>query len=254
MKLNTLQRREFYEQGFIHIPGVVPRIMVNDALRAINTSLGDQGIDPAQITKYRSQSFAPEVQTQKPITNLYNKTPAAELAESLIGANDIKPIKAGQIALRFPGAQDPPRESAPHLDGMYSPHNGVPKSRILSFTMLLGVMLSDVTEPFAGNLTVWPGTHLLYEKYFREHGPEALLEGMPPVNLPPPKQLMGKAGDIVLCHYQLAHGVAANVAPHPRYAIYFRLFHTNHDVQWKEAMKDIWMEWAGMQDIVAAAS
>ncbi len=76
---------------------------------------------------------------------------------------------------------------------------------------------------------------------------------MPKVELPQPEQLIAQAGDIVLCHYQLAHGITANVSPHPRYAIYFRLSHVEHDANWKTCMTDIWLEWAGMRDLVLAA-
>lgn len=251
MKLNATQRQQFFEQGYVHVPGVVPRVMVNAALRAINHSMGE-GIDPAQIQTFRARSYAPELQREPVITDLYNKTPAFDLATSLIGEGDILPVTASQIALRFPGFQDPPKVVSPHLDGMYTPTNGVPEGRILSFTMLLGVMLSDVPEPYMGNLAVWPGTHHIYEKYFREHGPEALLIGMPPVNLPPPMQMLGQAGDIVLCHYQVAHSISQNVSPHIRYALYFRLYQTQHETRWKEAMTDIWLEWAGMRDLTSA--
>jgi ectoine hydroxylase-related dioxygenase (phytanoyl-CoA dioxygenase family) len=94
---------------------------------------------------------------------------------------------------------------------------------------------------------VWPGTHRLYENYFRQHGPEALLEGMPPVQLPEPVMLKGNAGDIVMAHYQLAHTAAQNISPNVRYAIYFRLLHVKHNDQWKEAMTHIWLEWDGMR-------
>lgn len=133
---------------------------------------------------------------------------------------------------------------------MYSPHNGVPKGTIQNFTMLLGVMLSDLPNPYSGNLSVWPGTHHIYEKYFQEHGPEALLNGMPPVDLPEPEQMLGNAGDVILCHYQIAHGVAPNVSPHTRYAIYFRLRHVEHDSQRFECMTNIWLEWPGIREIM----
>ncbi len=242
--LNHHHRAELRDNGFVHVPGVVPRIMVDRALNAINASLGE-GIDPAQLTKFRAQSYCPELQRTPVITDLVNKTPALELATQLIG--ELKPITGGQIALRFPGGGDPPKVHGPHLDGMYTPTNGVPEGKINSFTMLLGVMLSDVPEPFMGNLAVWPGTHQRYETYFREHGPESLLNGMPPIQLPEPRQMLGRAGDIVLCHYQLAHSIAQNASPHVRYAIYFRLHHVNHEAQWKQAMTDIWLEWPGMQ-------
>ena len=114
--------------------------------------------------------------------------------------------------------------------------------------MLLGVALSDVQQPFAGNLTLWPGTHNIYQEYFRKRGPEALLEGMPKVDLPDPEQQMVRAGDVVLVHYQVGHGAAINVSPHTRYAIYFRLKHVDHDAHELETMSDIWMEWEGMRE------
>lgn len=251
MQLSHAQKVSLYEKGFVKVSQVVPRVMVDAALRAINHSLGE-GIDPEQLNTYRSRSFCPELQDQPVITDLLNKTPALALAESAIGAGKIKPVTAGQIALRFPSLQDPPPPPNPHLDGMYTPYNGVPKGKILSFTMLLGVALSPVTTPFAGNLTVWPGSHHIYRRYFAERGPDALLEGMPPVDLPEPEQILAQPGDVILAHYELGHGVALNTAPFPRYAIYFRLHHVEHDKQRQETMTDIWREWEGLREIVAA--
>ena len=251
MELSDTQRREFMEQGYLHVANVVPPMMIDAALRAINHSLGE-GIDLAKIQTLRAQSYCPELQRDPVIIDLYNQTPASQLAQTLIGKGKVKPVGGGQIALRFPGMQAHPAEPHPHLDGMYTPTNGVPEGKIASFTMLLGVMLSDVSAPFSGNLAVWPGTHRLYENYFREHGPESLFTGMPPVDLLQPVHMLGKAGDVVLCHYQLAHAAVQNVSPHVRYAIYFRLHHINHDAQWKEAMTNIWLEWDGMQELGTA--
>ena len=44
---------------------------------------------------------------------------------------------------------------------MYTPDNGVPAGSVLSFTMLAGIVLSDVETGDAGNLVVWPGSHLV---------------------------------------------------------------------------------------------
>ncbi len=249
MQLTHAQRMALFETGYVHVPGVVPRVMVDAALRAINNSMGE-GMPPEDMPRLRAQTYCPEVTRTPAITDLLNRTPALALAESVIGQGMIAPINSGQIALRFPSMQDPPSPPRPHLDGMHTPTNGVPKGEIRNFTMLLGVMLSDVPGPFAGNLAVWPGSHTIYERYFRERGPQSLLEGMPDVPIPAPVQLTGQAGDIVLCHYMLAHGVTPNVSPHIRYAIYFRLNHVQHEQQRWESMTDIWLEWAGMQAIV----
>ena len=255
MELNHRQKNRLFEDGYVHVPSVVPRILVDTALRAINHSVG-QGMDPAQMTKFRAQTFCPEITQTPPITDLLLKTSAWELAEGLVGPGQLQPVKGGQVALRFPSLQDPPGRPGPHIDGMPSPTNGVPAGTLGSFTMLLGVLLSDLPQPDAGNFTVWPGTHRLYEAALREQGTERLLrgEGLPTIPMPAPVQITGQAGDIVLCHYELAHGVAPNVSPHPRYAIFFRLMHRDHGSHKSEALTNIWLAWDGMRDIVGSAA
>ena len=251
MQLSHAQRLEIYRNGFVRIPGAIPPAMVDAALRAINASVG-QGMNVDDMPIFRSQSYCPDVKNTPAITDLFNKTPAFALAESAIGEGKIRPVGGGQIGLRFPSMQDPPGQPRPHLDGMYSPTNGVPQGTIQNFTMLAAVFLSDVPGPYCGNFTVWPGTHHLYEAYFREHGPEALLDGMPKVQLPEPVQVTCRAGDLVLCHYQIAHCAAPNVSPHVRYGIFFRLSHIDHAGQKREVMQDIWREWEGLREIVAS--
>lgn len=221
------------------------------ALRAINASLGTQGIHPDSLPIFRAQSYCPELKNAPPITDLLANSPLWSIADSTIGAGKVRPVKGGQIALRFP-TMDTPSAPQPHLDGMYTPTNGVPKGTIANFTALIGVFLSDIPRDFAGNFTAWPGTHRLFESYFREHGPQTLLEGMPRLEMPTPEQITARAGDAIFCHYQLAHGVAGNGSPHIRYAIFFRLTHVDHDALHWECMTDIWREWAGMREVIHA--
>ncbi|MBW7456950.1 hypothetical protein K0U00_23210, partial [Paenibacillus sepulcri] len=84
-------------------------------------------------------------------------------------------------------------------------------------------------------------------QYFREHGADSLLKGMPPVELPQPVQTTGEPGDVFLVHYQLAHSVAPNVSPFPRYAIFFRVTHVDHHKDWRAPMTDIWLHWPGVK-------
>ncbi|GCE05628.1 hypothetical protein [Dictyobacter aurantiacus] len=252
MELTNQQKQEFFEQGFVKLPGIVPTPLVHDALRAINISLGSKGMDPAQLPTLRSRSYCPEIQDSEAITNLLYASQLWSVAESAIGQGNIKPVRSGQIALRFP-QEGPERIGNPHLDGMHSPLNGVKEGVIGNFTALLGVFLSDIPHPFMGNFTVWPGTHRLYEQYFREHTPQSLLQGMPDTPLPEPQQVTASAGDAALVHYQLAHTIAGNTSPFIRYGIFFRLSHIEHDALHWECMTDIWREWLGMRDVVSAA-
>lgn len=245
MELSYDQKQSIVRDGFVKIPGVVPRVMVDRALREINQAVGE-GMDTADMTRFRAQTYCPQIARSQAIGGLLNATPAWSLAESVIGEGRIQPTDYGQIALRFPGLQDPPGAPRPHIDGMYSPTNGVEKGTIGNFTALAAIFLSDVPNPFAGNFTVWPGTHRLNAEYFKEHGPESLLKGMPAVELPEPVQITGQAGDMVLAHYLLSHGVAANTSPHVRYAVFFRLTHVDHGSQKWESMVDPWLQWEGI--------
>jgi hypothetical protein len=250
MELTYNQKKEMLVQGYIKVPGVVPKIMVNHALRNINHSIG-QGMNKSDMTSFRAKSYCPELKDTAPITDLYNKTPVKDLVQSLIGIDATRPVRGAQIALRFPSLQDPPPSKfGCHLDGMHSPTNGVPEGKISNFTMLVGVLLSPVRDINAGNFTVWPGSHHIYEQYFREHGPESLLNGMPPVDLPQPVQTTGKPGDVFLVHYQVAHGIAPNLSPFTRYAIYFRVTHVDREKDWKAPMTDIWLHWPGIREIM----
>jgi ectoine hydroxylase-related dioxygenase (phytanoyl-CoA dioxygenase family) len=247
MELTYSQKRELFENGYVKIPKAVPDLMIDEALQTINHSMGE-GIPPDQIQIYRSRSYCPEVQSSTAITDLFNKTPAKDLVGSIMDIDRIHPITSGQIALRFPASGSEPRPAHPHLDGMYSPTNGVKAGQISNFTALVCVMLSDVTGDHAGNLSVWPKTHHQYEAYFQEHGAEALLDGMPPIELPEPVQVTGKRGDIVIAHYNLAHGVTPNISPNIRYAVFFRMKHLDiNETNWQRPMEDIWMHWPGIQ-------
>ena len=106
-----------------------------------------------------------------------------------------------------------------HIDGVRNakiPISIVPEGHVLQFSVLVGVLLKDLPNEFSGNLAVFPGSHLAIQDFVNQHGidPSSLLsvsasDDTSPsteVKLPnPPVQITGKAGDVVLCHWQTAH-------------------------------------------------
>jgi hypothetical protein len=133
---------------------------------------------------------------------------------------------------------------------------------ISNFSLLVGVVLADVPGPFTGNLVAFPGSHRQLESVFREQ--PAVLQTVAdrgdaalPRNLPfrEAVQVTARAGDLVLAHYQLAHSIAPNTSPHIRYVVYYRVHARAHkpDTYRPEAMRDIWVDWAGMANVVEAA-
>ena len=248
MSLTTQQKEQMRRDGYLILPNAVPRERIDAALHAVYHAMG-KGIPADQLTTWQSQSFFPDIARSPVVADLMNQSDLWPACAELLGEENVSQPNGGQLALRFPrepGAEA--RPPGPHVDGMHSPHNGVPKGTLASFSALAGVFLTDVARPDAGNFSVWPGSHLLLSKYFEEHGAKSLLEEnrLPPIEWPAPLQIEAKAGDAVICHHLLGHSVAANVAPLPRFAVFFRLKHRDHDAHRVEVLTDLWRDWPGL--------
>jgi ectoine hydroxylase-related dioxygenase (phytanoyl-CoA dioxygenase family) len=119
--------------------------------------------------------------------------------------------------------------------------------------MLVGIILSDVSEEFCGSLTVYPKSHHVTEKYFNEVGIDTVkengLSSFKTLPLCKPVQVTGKAGDVVFAHYNLAHTVAPNCSADFRYAIYFRI-NVRERPGCQEPLMNIWLDFPGLSDIV----
>lgn len=70
-----------------------------------------------------------------------------------IGAINSSALNA-QIAIRFPEL-----EGSPQTNNCIWHTDGFRQGQTHGFSLLLGLMLSDVSEENSGNLCVWPGTH-----------------------------------------------------------------------------------------------
>ena len=183
MPLTTAQKLSFIEDGYLKLPGAVSDELVAAARRAINTTLGTDGIDKDQIVTYQSQSWTPALRDSPAITDLFNKSTLKPTLIAALGGTpdeavfgDDNEVGGGQIALRFPlGEEEAKRvEAQPeaarwggHMDGLHTATNGVPKGVLGTFTCLVGVALSEQATPFCGELGVLKGAHKINEQFFR---------------------------------------------------------------------------------------
>lgn len=253
--LTQKQKLDFYENGYITIPGVVPQLMVDAARHAINHSIGAVGMNEEDLARFRAQSYCNEIREAPQIVDLFNKTPICQIAESLMGERNVQVPTSGQIALRFPGPlHTDPNEPSGHLDGLGTNTNGMAKGVYRrGFTALAVIYLADVPEPYSGNFTVWPKSHSFFADYFKKEGHEILANGMPRPELPEgARQITGKAGDVVLTHHQIVHAAAPNAGADIRYAVIFRLCHVDVEKIGYDAYTDIWKEWPGIQKAITA--
>jgi tetratricopeptide (TPR) repeat protein len=258
--LSESEKEHFFVNGYIIKRNVIPKEKVDAALRLINKELG-QGLEKEEMKKAQNGTFCPRIVNSPEIRNLFSGTDVSTLVGKLLGKN-CPPVWAGQVALRFPGTLCVPNTFSPvpfwnkifHIDGFHSKDNGIQKGQIKNFTCLVGIYLTDVSQEFSGNLVVYPRSHHVLEKYFRENGFEIArengLEKLPYLPISSPVQILAKAGDIVLAHYQLAHSIAPNTSPHVRYAVYFRVNMQAEGQHHPEPMLNIWTDYFGLKDTV----
>ena len=246
--LDQEQRRRFRQDGYLLLSGIVPRPLVDDALRAINASLGSEGMAKEQLPTYRARTFTPELIRSEPLLRLFHGSPLASVCQAALGGpGKLRPPTEAQIALRFPTLASGGGAAVPHIDGISAPGNGVPPGTLYHFTGLAGVFLSDVPAADRGNLTVWPGSHEVVSRHLQSQGVDAIVDRFPDLALGQPVPVLAQAGDAIIAHYQLAHGIAPNRGPHVRYATFYRLFHTDHERLGTRPLVDPWLEWEGLQ-------
>ena len=256
MQLTPEQIREFYDRGYVKIPGAISKAMVDTARQAVNHSIGTLGPNGEDMSKHRAAQFCRDLNGSPVIMDLFNASPVISLAESLMGEGNLqKPIRGAQVAPRFPTViGDVPPEPRGHLDGMGTGTNGMPKGVYRrGFTAFAVIYLADVPEPYSGNFTVWPGSHRFFENYFKREGLEVLSNGTPRIDLPEgPDMVTGNAGDFIIAHHQMIHTGGPNASPNIRYAAIARLRHIDCDKNGNDGFLDIWREFPCVREAIAA--
>ena len=246
--LTADQLRRFGRDGYLLVPGLVPPDGVAAANAAIDALIAERP-PPSGITGQHSYVERPPAQPA--LFGLLFDTPAYAIAEQLTTIGDLIGPSHVQVALTFPPYQHIPGSG--HVDGLNQlKHDGRPTS----FTMLVGVILSDQTTDDMGNLHVWPGTHRATAEYARTHGVDALLAGSaqwssPPVDQGNRTQVHGKPGDVLFAHYLLAHNIGGNTSDVIRRTVYMRLKRRGHEQNWRTALSDALAEYDGVRAVDA---
>lgn len=236
--LSDEQLDEFTERGFLLIPGVVRgRTLTQTGSRIDEIIAADP---PAPDKRGNHFYFRNTKKDQEPaLTAPLTGSDAFDLAEQLTGPGTLQAPTQVQIALNIPPY--PHRPGRPHIDASDPESTGGPIRG--TFTLLAGILMTDQLAENAGNLWVWPGTHLTHAAYFRENGPGQFC-AYPPIDLPEPVQVKGRAGDLLLAHYLLGHNIGGNYdSENTRRALYFRLSTLGHEAHTAEFLKDPWLDY-----------
>ena len=243
--LTDEQINEFAERGFVLVPQVVPGDVLAQAAGRIDELVA---ADPPLAGKTGNHFYFLETKDEpallKPLTGspLTGGT-AFGLAGDLAGTGTLEIPRQVQVALNIPPY--PHRPGGPHIDAANAEPTG--ESIRGTFTLLAGILMTDQLTENSGNLWVWPGTHLTHAAYFRDHGPHWFC-AYPPIDLPEPEQVKGRAGDLLLAHYLLGHNIGGNYeSAQTRRALYFRLSAVDHASHRSEFLQDPWLDYRPMK-------
>lgn len=230
--------RAFAARGYAVIPGIVPHPLLDTAMREIDglIELEPPPADRQGFHFYWRNHPAPADPLLVPLTG----SPALAAVEAMVSPLRLERPRQVQVSLNIPPYRH--RPGGPHLDGL-TPLG--PDGQPYTFTMLACVFLTDQVAEDMGNLWVWPGSPRVLAAHFREHGPDALL-GMahPTIELPPPEQVVGRAGDLFLGHYLLGHNMGGNLSATVRRVLYYRLRAEGHASRWRDCVQDALLEFA----------
>ncbi|MBV1852026.1 hypothetical protein [Catellatospora tritici] len=239
------QIRQFGDEGYVVVPRLVPAAGVAAANAAIDRLVAEQPPPEGHLGSYALVEKPPE--RQPALLGLLTHTPAYAIAEQLTAVGGLTGPTHVQVALTYPPYLH--RPGSGHIDGL---NQLAPDGRVTSFTLLVGVLLSDQSADDMGNVHVWPGSHHAVAAYARDHGISELLArsaetSHPPVDATHRTQVRGRPGDVVFAHYLLAHNIGGNMSSVIRRTVYLRLKRRGHAEHWRQALTDPFFEYDGVR-------
>ena len=138
-----------------------------------------------------------------------------------------------------------------HLDGYYTPTNGVPEGTVSYMNINVTIYVEDIDEK-GGCFTYWPGSHNVAYEYFKTHSLLSVQGGIssdvfPVGTFPQGQQFSGKAGDAIFWHGQMFHAGSKNINRNIRMALIGRFARKDaNDIRF-ETCADPWAHWEGIE-------
>jgi hypothetical protein len=242
--LTATEKRAFARDGMIIRRNTVAKELIDQA-RSLVDHWCRESMDPALISTYTQKTFAPELKSHLDLMALFTESPAAELAADLL--EDYRPVTTSQVQIRIPEAslESAQPEKAMHVDGVACPH--LDPDELRTFSLLVGVVLSDITDARGGALHYQEGGHLAMAEWFRTKWSLGISSQTPQeIDARAGTPFLGRPGDLLLMHHLVPHAVGRNLGTDPRVMAYFRVEHAEHAGRRLQALHDPWLDYPGL--------
>lgn len=181
------------------------------------------------------------------IDTLY-ESPIYGMAEQLVGEGLLTRPKTFGPKLNFPSKETEWSAPGGHLDGYYTPTNGVPEGTVGRFFVGVTLYLSD-QKPQGGGFTVWPGTHLQAAEYFKHNSMLKPKGGnvRDVIEMPDPVEITGPPGTVCFWHGSMVHSASKNCRPDIRMCMITRLSRLDQDDILFEFPDNPWEYWPALK-------
>jgi len=264
------QKRELKRNGFVVLDGILDDDVVAAAREELwRAAPWDRDDLDALVDGPERTTDELDVEDWEPYTRVNERV--YECVAPLVGDALEPPGERMSLIMRLPNGEQregdqapPPHREHGHVDG-YGPAFRNNKE-VGSYAVVASVYFDDV-EPRGGGFTVWPGTHWTVAEYYREHQLESIV-GPPHSAEPPgvdgeggwdystrlsaqhdPLEIWGEAGTVVLWHENLLHAGGVNRSGNVRMAGVKRFRREDRDEIRRDARRNPWKYWEGMQDV-----
>lgn len=223
MEILTPADMEFFEQnGYLRVPGVVPR---ENCESVIATTLDYLGMDPDDPEDWYRLPLTPggmiELYQHQALWNNRQWPPLYRVFA------DLQRTERLWVSIDRVNLKPPPRPNHPEYDHAGFIHWDVDTTDLSKVSYgIQGVLYLADTDEDMGGFQCVPGFHRNLAAWIAEQPPNRnprmpdlsrLPEGMRVTPIP------GKAGDLVIWHKLLAHGNGRNLSDRPRWAQYIAM-------------------------------
>lgn len=244
MPLTADELAAFTTNGMIIKRGFVPPNLVQRASSLV-TDWYRNNMDQSKMATYTQRTFAPDLGGHPDILALFTDSGATDLVRDLVG--EYLPVTTTQIQIRVPEAELQQQQpvKAMHVDGVACPH--LDPAELRTFSLLVGVVLSDVSDPAGGALRYVTGGHLRMADWFRTEWSLGITAQVPPrIDAEDGTPFLGTPGDLLLMHHLVPHAVGRNNTAIPRIMAYFRVSHIDHPTRKLDALRDPWLDYPAL--------
>ena len=248
MRLTDDDLAEFATDGYLLVPGVVPEDLLERADAEVDGLIEAEA--PSGVQEPGQHAWFPTPERLPRCDDVLRRSPALEIAEELVAPARLDhAFDHIQVATTVPRWAHVP--GGPHIDG-HAPGQDPPHS----FTLLAGVPLTDQRRSQAGNLWVWPGSHLHHHASSTNGDrrsswrPEATRRcSTHRWRCPRRSSSSAARGDLLLAHFLLGHNKGGNTADPVRRTIYYRLSVPGHAGRWEQTFLDPWTDYPRLTDM-----